>query len=212
MLAEQLERGLEELGLHLPSSRQQLLLSYLALLKRWNKTYNLTAVRDEHDMLTRHVLDSLTIAPHINDERLIDVGTGAGLPGIPLAIAQPERQFSLLDSNGKKTRFLVQAKAELQLANINVYHTRVEQFAPETGYDTVLSRAFASLNDMIRSCHHILRPGGTFLAMKGQIPDAELITLDQRAELVAIVPLRVPGLVGERCLVTLRSTGSWRES
>ncbi|WP_439101160.1 16S rRNA (guanine(527)-N(7))-methyltransferase RsmG [Congregibacter sp.] len=198
-----LSLGLASLGLDLTEAQQQLLLQYLKLLSRWNQTYNLTAIRDEHVMVTKHLLDSLAVLPHLRGQRFIDVGTGAGLPGIPLAIALPDRHFSLLDSNGKKTRFLTHAKNELGLDNVEVHKFRVADFVPRQRYDAVLSRAFASLDDMIAGCQHLLLPSGEFLAMKGQRPDDELERIDCKSLPVSITDLEVPGLSEYRCLLRI---------
>ena len=179
------------------------LLTYLELLVKWNKAYNLTAVRDPSQMVTRHLLDSLAIAPHLVGERLIDVGTGAGLPGVPMAILFPQRHFSLLDSNGKKTRFLFQVKTQLGLDNMAVIQQRVEVSAPERPYDAVLSRAFASLEDMVNGCQHLLAAGGHFLAMKGGHPELELAVLADKCSVIAVHPLEVPGLAEQRHLVDM---------
>jgi 16S rRNA (guanine527-N7)-methyltransferase len=191
--------------LQLPVSavQQQQLLEYLALLARWNKTYNLTAVRDGAQMVTRHLLDSLAIAPYLTGQRIIDVGTGAGLPGVPMAVLFPEREFHLLDSNGKKTRFLFQVKTALGLDNMVVHQARVESFYDAQPFDTVISRAFASLQDMVHRCGHLLAPGGRLLAMKGAHPTQELEELDQNCAVVAIHPLAVPGLGEQRHLVEI---------
>ena len=202
-LARDLQRGCDALELTLDLPQHALLLDYLGLLARWNKAYNLTAVRDEAQMVTRHLLDSLVIAPHIRGQRLIDVGTGAGLPGIPLAILFPEREFHLLDSNGKKTRFLFQVKTALRLDNMVVHHARVESFAADQPFDVVLSRAFASLGDMVDGCRHLLAPDGRFLAMKGAYPADELEVVSTQYELKAVYPLAVPGLAEQRHLVEI---------
>jgi 16S rRNA (guanine527-N7)-methyltransferase len=199
----QLQRGCEELGLSLDDGQQERLLDYLALLSKWNKTYNLTAVRDERQMVTRHLLDSLAIVPHVSGARVIDVGTGAGLPGIPLAIVQPQHEVHLLDSNGKKTRFLFQVKTALRLDNIVVHQARVETFRTAEPFDAVLSRAFASLQDMALSCRHLLVPGGCLLAMKGTDPAQEIEELNQGSVDVEVYPLVVPGLVEQRHLVKI---------
>jgi len=202
-LARDLQRGCDALELTLDSPQHALLLDYLGLLARWNKAYNLTAVRDEAQMVTRHLLDSLVIAPHIRGQRLIDVGTGAGLPGIPLAILFPEREFHLLDSNGKKTRFLFQVKTALRLDNMVVHHARAESFVADQPFEVVLSRAFASLGDMVDGCHHLLAPDGRFLAMKGAYPADELEVVSTQYELKAVYPLVVPGLAEQRHLVEI---------
>ena len=195
----------------LDTRQQDLLLAYLALMTKWNQTYNLTAVRDVHQMVIRHLLDSLAIAPHVTGHKLIDVGTGAGLPGVPLAIVFPEREFHLLDSNGKKTRFLFQVKTALSLDNIVIHQQRVESFPTTQLFDTVLSRAFASLQDMVHGCRPLLAQGGHFLAMKGAYPEQELDVL--RAEYPAIVvhSIVVPGLDEQRHLVDVPLPGDVRQ-
>jgi 16S rRNA (guanine527-N7)-methyltransferase len=202
-LSSLLQRGCDELELSINAGQREQLLSYLALLSKWNKTYNLTAVRDEELMVTRHLLDSLAIAPYLSGRRFIDVGTGAGLPGIPLAIALPQHEVHLLDSNGKKTRFLFQVKTALCLDNIVVHHARVETLQTTEPFDGVLSRAFASLQDMAQSCRHLLAPEGRLLAMKGEHPAQELEDLDQECATVAVYPLVIPGLAEQRHLVAI---------
>ncbi|HBQ44639.1 MAG TPA: 16S rRNA (guanine(527)-N(7))-methyltransferase RsmG, partial [Thiomicrospira sp.] len=150
------------------------LVDYLYLLDKWNKVYNLTSIRNLDEMFTKHILDSMAVAPYIDSERLIDVGTGGGLPGIPLAILFPERQVDLLDSNSKKTRFLIQAKAELKLDNVEVIKHRVETYQPAVMYDGVVSRAFASLDDMLSLTKHLLADSGCWWAMKSQKTQEEL--------------------------------------
>jgi 16S rRNA (guanine527-N7)-methyltransferase len=201
--ASRLQRGCDDLGLRLDDRQQALLLDYLALLLKWNRAYNLTAVRDPRQMVTRHLLDSLAIAPHLQGRRFIDVGTGAGLPGVPMAVLFPQREFHLLDSNGKKTRFLFQVKTALCLDNMTVHHARVESFRGATGLDAVLSRAFASLQDMVGGCRHLLAPGGSFLAMKGAYPAAELQEISGQCDIQAIHALDVPGLAEQRHLIAL---------
>jgi 16S rRNA (guanine527-N7)-methyltransferase len=198
-----LRQGVEILDIDLSDRQQSTLLDYVSLLARWNTKHNLTAVRDEAAMVTRHLLDSLTVFPYLRGQRFIDVGTGAGLPGIPLAVAAPDRHFVLLDTNGKKTRFLLHAVASLGLSNVEVVKARVEEYVPEAGFDAVISRAFASLDDMMTSCQHLLLRDGEFLAMKGQQPVEELQQIESRVSLINI-PLHVPGLSEERCLLRLR--------
>jgi len=204
-LASALQEGMQELQLPIDEAQQQALLSYLDLLQRWNKAYNLTAVRDPRAMVHKHLLDSLAISALLPDQarHFLDVGTGGGLPGVPLSIMHPDRQFDLLDSNGKKTRFLFQVKTALGLDNMAVHHSRAESWNPEQAYDVVLSRAFASLLDMVTSCKHLCRDGGYFLAMKGQMPERELAELPPWVEPGVIHQLVVPGLDEERHLVVL---------
>ncbi len=192
------------MGLDISPAQVDQLLAYLALLVKWNKAYNLTAVRDPLQMVSRHLLDSLAVLPHIEGGRLIDVGTGAGLPGVVLAICRPDWRLSLLDSNGKKTRFLFQVKTELALANITVLHCRVEQHQPDQLYDGVLSRAFATLLDMTAGSHQLLATGGYFYAMKGVYPEQELSELPKHFKVEACHELAVPGESGQRCLVLMR--------
>ena len=202
-LATTLQCGCATLGLALEQRQQELLLAYLDLLHKWNKAYNLTAVREPAQMVARHLLDSLVIAPYIRGQRLIDVGTGAGLPGVPMAILFPQREFHLLDSNGKKTRFLFQVKTALGLDNMQVHHARVETFQPDPLFDAVLSRAFASLGDMVEGCSHLLAPEGCVLAMKGAYPAQELGTVAAQCDITAVYPLQVPGLAEQRHLVEM---------
>ena len=202
-LENRLQRGCDALGLQCDAGQRQQLLAYLQLLHKWNAAYNLTAVRDPAQMVTRHLLDSLAVAPHLPAGNAIDVGTGAGLPGVPLAILFPQRQFALLDSNGKKTRFLFQVKTALSLDNMQVHHQRVESFQPSGYYDVVLSRAYASLRDMVSSCRHLLAPGGRFLAMKGSLDPGELEQVAASCEVLAVHALAVPGLDEQRHLLEL---------
>lgn len=201
MLADDLRRGLSALALELDEQQQRQLIAFVELLVRWNRRFNLTAIRDVNDMLVRHIFDSLAVLPYLAGQRCIDVGTGGGLPGIPLAIADASRSFTLLDSNGKKTRFLTQVKGELSLENVDVVHSRVEAWQPEGGYDVVLSRAFASLDDMIDGCQHLPGSAGVFMAMKGQHPGEEISAIEDRIQDLSIDRLVVPGLDEERCLV-----------
>jgi 16S rRNA (guanine527-N7)-methyltransferase len=206
-----LKTGLKKQGLELSEDKIDLLLAYHALLVKWNKAYNLTAVRDPEEMIRRHLLDSLSIIPHVKGDRILDVGTGPGLPGIPLAICFPEKELVLLDSNGKKTRFLTQAKIELKLANMTPVQARIESFdkpaiAPE-GFDSITSRAFATLKDMVDGSIHLLKDDGYFYAMKGLYPTNEIGELDSRTAVVDCVPLHVPGEEAERHLVRIKKNG-----
>lgn len=206
ILESQLRQGLETLSLDLSELQMAKLLQYLNLLQKWNKVYNLTAIRDPQEMLVKHLLDSLAVVSHIKPTRLIDVGTGGGLPGIPLAICFPEAQIDLLDSNSKKTRFLIQAKAELGLENTQVLHQRVENYHPEPLYEAVISRAFASLEDMLYWTHNLIPVGGNWLAMKAQKDFESLEDLPDYAKLEEVIELKVPGLQAERRLIRLSKT------
>jgi 16S rRNA (guanine527-N7)-methyltransferase len=198
-----LTRGCKALDVATDAATQERLMAYLELMIKWNRAYNLTAVRDPQQMVTRHLLDSLAIAPFLRGQRLIDVGTGGGLPGVPLSILFPEREFHLLDSNGKKTRFLFQVKTALGLDNMTVHQARVESFIEQTPFDTVLSRAFASLEDMVDGCRHLLATDGHFLAMKGAYPGEEITAVENRCRLEAAHSLTVPGLGEQRHLVDM---------
>lgn len=198
MISEQLASGLKELGIEISEAQQNKLLDYLDLLLKWNRVYNLTAISDHKSGVVRHLLDSLAIAPHIDGEQLLDVGSGGGLPGIPLAIIYPDKRFTLLDSNSKKTRFLVQAKGELGLDNLNVVHSRIEEFNPERPFDTILSRAFASLKDITTLTGRLLEEEGSMMAMKGQIDSTEIAEIPQGYQLNKTIELSVPGLEQEQ--------------
>lgn len=200
---EVLSAGAQALGLAVDATTRQRLLDYLALLDKWNKVYNLTAVRNPRDMLTQHVLDSLAVLPFVAGRRILDVGSGAGLPGIPLALAAPEKEITLLDSNQKKTTFLQQAQIELRLPNVSVVCGRVEHYAPTEKYDTVVSRAFSDLVEFVRLTEHLCAAGGEWLAMKGVYPEDELARLPAPFVVRKVVPLTVPGLEAARHLVIL---------
>lgn len=195
--------GSEQLGLRLPATAIICLTAYLALLERWNRAYNLTAVRDPEAMVIRHLLDSLSILPWLDGPRILDVGSGAGLPGIPLAIVRPDCEFYLLDSNGKRTRFLTQVVAELQLPNVHVVRSRVEDYQPAASFNSVVSRAFATLADMVADAGRLCAPEGRLLAMKGVFPDDELACLPSGYQVTGVYPLHVPSLDAERHLVHL---------
>lgn len=203
---EELQQGARELGVSLTEQQHAQLLGYLALLIKWNKAYNLTAVRDPDEMVSRHLLDSLSVVPFVAEagDNWLDVGSGGGMPGIPLAILFPERRFTLLDSNGKKTRFLTQVKLELKLSNLEVIHSRVEAFTPAQPFDGICSRAFSSLEDFSNWTRHLGDGHTRWLAMKGVHPDDELQALPADFRLTATHVLKVPGCQGQRHLLILR--------
>ncbi|MBQ0746476.1 MAG: 16S rRNA (guanine(527)-N(7))-methyltransferase RsmG [Marinobacter sp.] len=199
----QLPEGLAEMQLSLSETRQQELLAFLSLLNKWNKAYNLTAVRDEREMVSRQLLDSLSILPWVTTEHLLDVGAGGGLPGIPLAIVLPEKRFTLLDSNGKKTRFLNQCVLELGLKNVEVIHGRAEDCKLEKPFSQISSRAFTALDTLVGWCGDLLANEGSFLAMKGQYPDDEVAALPVGWQVSSSHSLEVPGAGGERHLLVV---------
>ncbi len=199
---EALDRGLAELALELPGGGRDKLLQYVALLEKWNRTFNLTAIREPREMVSHHLLDSLAVAPHLRlpaGAKLADVGSGAGLPGIPLAIANPDWAVTLNDSNTKKTAFLRQAAIELRLGNVSVHEGRVQDWRPAERFAAVISRAFAELSEFIAACRHLIAPDGVLAAMKGSAP-----TAPANAQ---IIRLRVPLLEAERHLVLVRLGG-----
>ncbi|MFC3909808.1 16S rRNA (guanine(527)-N(7))-methyltransferase RsmG [Legionella dresdenensis] len=194
-----LEQGLERLGLSVEPAQ---LMAYLALLQKWNKAYNLTAIRDPDDMVTLHLLDSLAITTWITGKSLLDVGAGAGLPGIPLAIWNPDLQVTLLDSNGKKTRFMHEVKRVLKLDNVTIAESRVENYQTPSAFDMISSRAFTELGRMIGLSRHLIANNGVWLAMKGRYPEQELQALDLP---YTVECYQVPGLEGERCCVLIKN-------
>lgn len=198
-----LRSGISKLPIEVSAIQYEQLVAYLDLMIKWNKAYNLTAVRDPLQMVTRHLLDSLSILTFLPQGRILDVGTGGGLPGVVLAIMCPGREIHLLDSNGKKTRFLFQVKTALGLDTMVIHHERVERFRDDRGFDVIVSRAFASLQDMVSGCRHLLGAQGSFLAMKGQFPRDELAALDGLVELKASHELHVPGLNEQRNLLEM---------
>jgi 16S rRNA (guanine527-N7)-methyltransferase len=204
-LTDKLAIGLHELGLDELQTCIPRLLDYLALLAKWNKVYNLTAVRDLERMLPQHVLDSLAVLPYIKGGNLLDVGSGGGLPGIPLAIAMPEMPITLLDSNHKKAAFLQQACIELRLANVSVVCERVEAWQPPRKFDIVISRAFSELAMFAKLSSHLCATGGVMLAMKGVFPHEETSVLPANIVVEQIIPLKVPALEAERHLVVMRA-------
>lgn len=200
--AAELRGGLVAMDLDLSLATQQRLLTYLSLLAKWNKVFNLTAVRDRSHMVTRQLLDSLSILPMIKGKRVLDVGAGGGLPGIPLAITDPDRHYYVLDSNGKKTRFLTQVKMEMHLDNVSVVHERIEDYVPAQLFDTVVSRAFSSLPAFVGGSAEVLRPDGQWLAMKGKTPEQEISALSTEFS-AEVKDLLVPGEQGDRCVVVI---------
>jgi 16S rRNA (guanine527-N7)-methyltransferase len=201
-----LRQGLEELALALPEAAQEKLLAYVELLAKWNKTYNLTAIRKPEKMLSHHLLDSLAVLPHLSAGPLADVGSGGGLPGIPLAIADPGRRVTLNDANQKKSAFLRQAVIELQLQNADVHVGRVQVWNPALRYACVITRGFAELAEFIAACRHLVAPGGVLVAMKGVFPQAELERVSGGADCRDVRRLQVPLLGAERHLVLCRCT------
>ncbi|MHB8471323.1 MAG: 16S rRNA (guanine(527)-N(7))-methyltransferase RsmG [Gammaproteobacteria bacterium] len=206
-LAAILSEGLQQLGITLSTKVQTTLLQFVALLGKWNRAYNLTAVREPAAMVTRHLLDSLAVLPYVQGPRVLDVGSGAGLPGIPLALALPEVEFTLLDSNGKKTRFLTQAVAELHLTNVIVVQSRIEDYHPPQAFDSVVTRAFAAVAEVVAVTGQLCAPQGQLLLMKGAYPAQELAQLPATFELAAAVRLHVPGLDAERHVLRIRARG-----
>lgn len=204
-LAHRLQSGASESGISLSSHQTKQLMDYLLLLNKWNKAYNLTSIRKVQDMVALHLLDSMVIHPYIQGvKRLLDVGTGPGLPGMVLAIMNPETPITLLDSNGKKTRFLFQACTALKLDNVTIVNERVEAYQPSELFDIIVSRAFASLLDMTHWCRHALADDGCFLAMKGQYPEKELSDIAHQYVLTQKDVLTVPGVDGERHLLRIK--------
>ncbi|QRG79131.1 16S rRNA (guanine(527)-N(7))-methyltransferase RsmG [Citrobacter sp. R56] len=204
-MLNKLSRLLDQAGISLTDHQKNQLVAYVDMLNKWNKAYNLTSVRDPGEMLVRHILDSIVVAPHLQGQRFIDVGTGPGLPGIPLSIVRPESHFTLLDSLGKRVRFLRQVQHELKLDNITPVQSRVEEFPSEPPFDGVISRAFASLNDMVSWCHHLPGENGRFYALKGLLPEDEIASLPAEFSVESVVKLRVPQLEGERHLVVVKA-------
>ena len=202
-LTEQLKTGLSSLDLDLDNEKVEQLVQYLQLLDKWNKAYNLSGIKEVQRMVAYHLLDSLAIVPHIDGNIILDVGTGAGLPGIPLAIFFPEKRFLLLDSNGKKTRFLFQVKMELGLDNVEVFHNRLETFQSQEQIDIVLCRAYATLAKVVSQCGHLMKADCRLLAMKGQFPEEEIVELPASFRFVKTNELNVPGVDGTRHLIEI---------
>ena len=199
-----LENLLAQAEIQLTDLQKDQLIQLVQLLHKWNKAYNLTSVRDPQEMLVKHILDSIVVSPYLQGDRFIDVGTGPGLPGLPLAIINPTKQFVLLDSLGKRISFIRNAVRELGLTNVEPVLSRVEEYQPEQKFDGVLSRAFASLKDMTDWCHHLPKQDGYFYALKGIYHEDEVQELDKKFEVKDVITLHVTELVGERHLIFLR--------
>lgn len=203
-----LATGIATLGLNISPEARLRLLEHLALVQKWNRVHNLTAMRDPEMMLTGHVLDSLAVVPCITGPRIVDIGAGGGFPGIPLALSHPGWHVTLVESSHKKAAFLQQARIDLQLKNVEVVNSRAEEFQAMEGFDTVISRAFASLADFAGLAGHLaLHPGGRLVAMKGVYPHEELLHLPARFAVESILPITVPGLAAERHLVIIKAPG-----
>lgn len=201
--AEQLAQGIAALGLPIAANIQAQLVDYLALIAKWNRVHNLTAVRESAKMVSVHALDSLAVVPHLSAGSVVDVGSGAGLPGIPLALMWPQARVVLLDSNHKKAAFLRQAVIELKLKNVEVVCERAELWRPEQKFDLVISRAFSDLPEFVKLAGHLCAAGGLLAAMKGVYPDEELAQLPSTFTVKDALPLKVPGLNAERHLILL---------
>ena len=198
-----LDSLLAQANIQVSEQQKDQLIELVNLLNKWNKAYNLTSVRDPQEMLVKHILDSIVVSPYLQGDRFIDVGTGPGLPGLPLAIINPDKQFVLLDSLGKRVSFIRNAVLKLRLTNVTPVLSRVEEYQPEEKFDGVLSRAFASLKDMTEWCHHLLSSDGLFYALKGIYHQEEVQNLNDIFIVEKVVSLDVPTLVGERHLVLL---------
>lgn len=203
---KELQEGIERLGIPLSADMQDKLLEYLALLQKWNKVYNLTAIRDPRQMVSNHLLDSLAVVPHLWPRRWLDVGCGAGFPGLVLAVAKPDWQFTLLDSSSKKTSFVQQTIIELELKNAAVYCDRVETFQAQDRFDGIISRAFTELGDFLRMTRHLIAPHGHWAAMKGLV-ERELAGVPDDCMVERTIPLKVPGLEATRNLVIATCKG-----
>ncbi|GAA6171215.1 16S rRNA (guanine(527)-N(7))-methyltransferase RsmG [Colwellia sp. KU-HH00111] len=204
-LTSNLQGLIAKTSLQISENQVQLLVQYVELLHKWNKAYNLTSVRDPHEMLVKHIMDSLMVGEHLQGTHFIDVGTGPGLPGIPLAILYPERSFVLLDSLGKRITFLRQVVFQLKLTNVEPVKSRVDEYQSDRPFDGVLSRAFSSLSDMVSWCSHLITcEHGQFFALKGQYPTEELTQLPENISLVSSHEVKVPELVGERHVLILK--------
>lgn len=204
ILSDLLKKALHDNRMDLSEAEQQQLVSYLELLRTWNHAFNLTAITDPHDMVYLHLIDSLAAAPFIHGKRMLDVGSGAGLPGIPLAVTHPDQHWMVLDKNSKKTRFLTQAAAELHLKNVEAIYSRAEDYKPAQGFDSIVSRAYGTLRLFIESTQHLLNSDGIFIAMKGKYPQDELDHLPEGFEVKSITPVPIEGLAAERHIITMQ--------
>lgn len=202
-LLEILHQGLIEMDQPLDRQKEVQLIQYIDLIAQWNRVYNLSSIRDVDTMVTRHLLDSLSIVKYIKGQTILDVGTGAGLPGIPLAIAMPDHQFVILDSNQKKTKFLQHTCYQMRLRNVRVVNQRVEEYKADPLFDSVVSRAFSTLRDFMTQSQHLVKPNGQMLAMKGVYPLTELQEIAAPFKLIEVYPLKVPKLDAERHLVEI---------
>lgn len=216
-LVEFLAAGLNTMDVVMPALQQQRLMSYVELIIKWNRAYNLTSVRDPEDILIRHIFDSLSAAPYLEGDHIADIGSGAGLPGIPLALLFPERQFTLVDSNGKKARFLFHVIHTLQLANVRVVNERVEGFQKShlldevhraRKFDTVISRAYTSVRDMLFATEHLCASEGVFIAMKGVYPLTEIHEIPEEFTVIETYPVHVPHLNAERHILKIKALKS----
>jgi 16S rRNA (guanine527-N7)-methyltransferase len=205
---ELLEEGIDALKLEEFQGGEDLLMEYVTELMNWNRVYNLTSVRKPADIITRHILDSLSVIPYLQGERILDIGTGAGLPGIPLAIACPEREFVLMDSSSKKLRFVQQTLGILELENVTLENVRVEDYKPDRLFDTIICRAFSDLHDFHQHATRLCNETGILLAMKGVYPMTEIECLEDKSVINDIITLKVPGLDAERHLVTMHVAAS----
>lgn len=207
-LKAELAQGLQVLGITTTCEIRSKLLAYLALIQKWNRVYNLTSVRDPAGMLTHHVLDSVAVAPHVHGRTVLDVGSGAGLPGIPIALVLPQMQVTLLDSNQKKSTFLRQAVIELGLNNVEVVNARTQSWDTRRVFDTLLSRAYAEIADFVAAAARLCAPGGVLAAMKGAYPTAELECVPAGYAVEQVIPLAIPGLAAARHLVLVKRVAS----